>query len=229
MAGYVIYSLDWGKFQQFVNNPSQEQLLAFGRVLSWYLDEGDGQFGKGDPVGDWPRQPEELSELVKRRLALPDWYADLSCEGSYVWESALSTFCSDERSDDMGFAVESDGVYWDVIATALVHHNIPSRHITESVLSHFGARPYRSHPPSPQPGCLSLLLIFSVFYRPVWVPNHSMHTPAEVQELLKQLKAVGPTIEKSGDEDEIRDYAELMPAVEKVANEGRMLFIAVDT
>jgi hypothetical protein len=51
-----------------------------------------------------------------------------------------------------------------------------------------------------------------------------------VKQLLQELTAAAPTIEKSKIEGALTDYEnELMPAVEKIANEGRMLFIQVDT
>ena len=229
MAGYIISSLDWNKFQRFINSPTQEQLLAFAQLVCEELHEEDSQFRKGDPVRDWPREAEELSALIQHRLALPDWYGDLSDVGKTVWESAVYHFCIDEKADDVGCECESDGVYWWVIATVWEHHGIPAHCVTESVVSHFGQRPYRLIPPLRLPGCLYSLLCLSVFHRYRWEPSHSMHTPDEVQELLAQLKAASPTIEVSGDEDIKRDYAELLSAVEKVAGDGRMLFIQVDT
>ena len=39
MAGYVLYSLDWKKFQKLVTNPSRKQLLAFAEIVSDGLSE----------------------------------------------------------------------------------------------------------------------------------------------------------------------------------------------
>ncbi len=78
MAGYCVYSLDWDKFQNFVNNPSRKQLLKFAEIISDGLDGGD-EFEEDDPVHDWPSDPEELCDLVKERLSRSDWYVDLSC------------------------------------------------------------------------------------------------------------------------------------------------------
>ena len=95
-------------------------------------------------------------------------------------------------ADDLGFQVESDGVYWDVIEVAFQHHRLRPNRITNDGLSHFGTRPYRYHAdPKTTPSFDD------------WHANHSMHTPEEVQQIL--------------------------PAPEKVARSGRMLYISVDT
>ena len=81
MAGYILYSLDWDRFQSLVNNPTRKQLLKFAEPISDGLDQHDGEFEDGDPVHDWPSEPVELCDLVKDRLARPDWYGDLSDAG----------------------------------------------------------------------------------------------------------------------------------------------------
>jgi hypothetical protein len=219
MAGYHIGSLDWSKFQRFVDEPSHAQLLAFSEFISDALDVHDQRLNEGDPLRDWPSNPEALCKLVKRRLTMSDWYGDLSDAGKDVWESALTGFCSDATSKGVGFRVESDGVYWDVITIAAQHHEIPVNQITGAILTQFGTRPYRYHPPA---GRIPLL--------EDWHANHSMHTPDEVQMLLEELKDAGPAILSASEEQPRRDYQEeLLPAVEKVARARRLLFITVDT
>lgn len=219
MAGYYIYSLDWDKFQRVVTTPSRPQLLTLAEIVSDGLDEFDGEFDEDDPIQDWPSEPEELCDIVQQRLRRDDWYGDLSKAGKDLWEWAFTGFCNDERPKDVGFRVESDGIYWDVIDVARNHHGIPPDRITDSILSQFGHRPYR--------------------YRPVaghsrggddWYPNHSMHTPGEVQKLLEELKAAEAAMRAATGEQVRLEYEkELMPAVEKTARSGRMLYIAVDT
>ena len=218
MAGYPIYSLDWDKFRRFVDAPSRRQLLAYCDRISKELDAADGQFEDNDPLRDWPSEPEELCSLIESRLKQADWYGDLSDAGKSLWDSALTGFCNGGKKD-LGFRVESDGVSWEVIELAARHHGIQGSGITEAILSHFGKRPYRFHPPAG--------------WRPTfggWMPYHSMHTPEEVQRLLQELKEAGPTILSASHKDAKRDYEEeLLPAVEKVARTGRLLYIAVDT
>ena len=57
-----------------------------------------------------------------------------------------------------------------------------------------------------------------------------MHPPDEVRRMLTELRAVGPAIEATGDQDAREQYkATLLPAVERVADQERLLYIAVDT
>ncbi|MBI3464403.1 MAG: hypothetical protein HY000_15305, partial [Planctomycetes bacterium] len=78
MAGYIIYSLDWDKFRRFVEQPTKQQLLAFADLLSDEFDRHRREFNKGDPVSKWPSDRESLAKIAAQRLALPDWYGDLS-------------------------------------------------------------------------------------------------------------------------------------------------------
>jgi hypothetical protein len=62
------------------------------------------------------------------------------------------------------------------------------------------------------------------------MPYHSMHTPDEVKRLLQELKEAEPTILAAEDESVRRDYEEeLLPAVQRIARAGRLLYIGVDT
>jgi hypothetical protein len=220
MAGYHIYSLDWDKFRRFVDEPSPTQLLAFAGQISDGLDEFDGELREGDPVRGWPSDPEELCDLVRRRLAQREWYGDLSDAGKSVWERGVIAFSERRaRGDSLGFRVESDGVYWDVIDIARRHHGLPPDRITDAVVSHFGTRPYRYNQPTDRPRRWG-----------DWFPTHSMHTPEEVGRLLRELKEAGPSILSAPQERPRIDYGEeLLPTVEKVARARRLLYIAVDT
>jgi hypothetical protein len=57
-----------------------------------------------------------------------------------------------------------------------------------------------------------------------------MHPPDEVQRMLTELRSVAPAIEAAKDPDVREQFAEeLLPAIERVAADGRLLFIQVDT
>jgi hypothetical protein len=59
---------------------------------------------------------------------------------------------------------------------------------------------------------------------------HSMHPPDEVQRMLAELRSVAPALEAARDADVRQQFTEeLLPAVERVATDGRLLFIQVDT
>lgn len=141
MAGYVLYSLDWGRFQSLVNNPTHKQLLKFAELISDSLDEHDGEFEDGDPVHDWPSEPLALCDLVKDRLARPDWYGELSNAGKDIWCSAVFRFCSSTDRNAVGFRVEHDGIYWSVLELARKPLKLPPNRFSPDVaLSAFGER-----------------------------------------------------------------------------------------
>ena len=219
MAGYVLYSLDWDRFQSLVNNPTRKQLLKFAELISDGLDEHDGKFEDGDPVHDWPSEPLELCDLVKDRLARPDWYGDLSDVGKDVWCNAIFNFCSSTKRDAVGCRVEHDGIYWDVLELARKLLKLsPNRFSPDVVLSAFGERAYRYHPLTEVAG--------DFFY---WRPLHSMHTPGEVRTMLEELGSIGPAIENATDKRAVRDYDSLISVLEKLDKQRRMLFVQADT
>src|SRR5262245_13911327 len=87
-----------------------------------------------------------------------------------------------------------------------------------SALSTFGTRPFRYHPPpgrartSPRSG-----------------PRCTVSLPRRCRACCWSCARCG-RIAAAGDEDARSEYTdELMPAVERVADEGRMLFIQADT
>jgi hypothetical protein len=56
---------------------------------------------------------------------------------------------------------------------------------------------------------------------------HSMHPPDEVQRMLAELRSAAPAARNA--ELRFGFKEELMPAVEEVAADGRLLFVQVDT
>lgn len=59
---------------------------------------------------------------------------------------------------------------------------------------------------------------------------HSMHPPDEVQRMLAELRSVEPAVRAADDPDISEPFSEeLLPAIEQVAADGRLLFIQVDT
>lgn len=145
MAGYIIYSLDWGKFQQFVEHPTRGQLAAFASLLCDGFEEYDGEFDEGDPVLAWPTDAKMLAPVAARRLALPDWYDDLSATGKSLWEGAVVNASMNCDEIDLGFRMDNEGVYWDVIQLAWKHLGVVPGQISDVALSAFGKRPFRYH------------------------------------------------------------------------------------
>jgi hypothetical protein len=290
-AGYVIYSLDWDKFRRLVERPTRGQLAALAKLLRDEFEELDGEFEDGDPILGWPTDRRSLARIAAERLALPDWYGDLSTPGKNLWEGAIFTACQDCDAIDVGFRVDNDGVYWDVIELAWKHLGVVPGTVTEVALSAFGTRPYRYHPrPGPvktraeydreeagrratldalgkalgqflkdaergqkRPDELleelekhegvsrahkDLVKEFLSDDEPEdeeddfeeWSPMHSMHDPEEVEKMRAELQSVGPAMTSEKKKDVRQQYQkDLLPAVERVARDGRLLFIQVDT
>jgi hypothetical protein len=218
MAGYIIYSLDWDKFRAMVERPTPGQLAILAQGLAEEREELDGEFDEDDPISDWPADAEELVPVVAERLARADWYGDLSEAGRQLWESAFYVTCM--RAEDLGidFRVDSDGVYWDVIN--LIVERLGDRPETpgRSAMSRFGTVPLRCPAPPRRR------------YASYWTPMHSMHPPDEVRQMLAELQSVAPAVEAARDPEVRSQFSdELLPAVERVAADGRLLFIQVDT
>lgn len=220
MAGYIIYSLDWKKFSALIERPTPEQLGILARMVGEELGDLDGEFEEGDPVLSWPQDPEALSRLIAQRLAQPDWYGDLSEVGKNLWEGTMFSACmnSEELGLGLDFRVDSDGIYWDLIELAREHYNVPPNAVNEVALSAFGLQPFRYVPVPP-----------SAAPWEDWHPMHSMHTPDVVQRMQQEFLNLASVVEEA-DEDVQQQYnEELMPALEAIVNDGRLLFIQVDT
>lgn len=218
MAGYFIYSLDGKKFQKFVARPAREQLLLLAERVSDTMDEYDNQLDDGSVMADWPSDPEALVPILQERLASDDWYAGFSDTEKDVFEISLRGFWQAEENG-LGFRVDSDGVYWDVIEMIANHHGVRPNESSEKAISRFGKAPYRYHrPPGKTRGANA------------WFPYQSMHMPDEVRQLLEEVKAAEDTVMQGDDQNAREEYEEqLLPALEQVAAEGRVLLIVVDT
>lgn len=153
-AGYVIYSLDWKRFKDLVQDPTPKQLRSLARSLREGLAEAD-ELDRADPMSKWPTSSKALAPIIAQRLALTDWYGDLSNMGKELWEGMIVDYCmnGDDRDDedgesDLDFRVDSDGVYWDVIELIWKHHRVVPNVISSVAISGFGTKPYRYSPPS---------------------------------------------------------------------------------
>jgi hypothetical protein len=63
-----------------------------------------------------------------------------------------------------------------------------------------------------------------------WFPMHSMHTPDEVERMCAELKSIEPAM-KAAKKKSMREQFQndLLPALERIFGDGRMLFVQVDT
>ncbi len=218
MAGYIIYSLDWQKFLTMLDHPTSSQLAIFAEGLSVERENLDGEFDDDDPILNWPTDIGSLSSVIADRLALSDWYSDLSEQGRQLWESTIYVTCMQREDLNIGFRVDCDGVYWDVINQIVRQLGDRPEKPGKSAMSRFGTVPLRCSAPPRQEK------------RSYWTSMHSMHSPEEVKSMLSELRTVAPVIEAAKNEgvrEQFRDA--LLPAIEQVANDERLLFIQVDT
>lgn len=276
-AGYIIYSLDTNKFRELVEHPTPVQLAALGQLLSDAFEEFDGQFEEDDPILEWNTNSGSFAQIAAQRLALPDWYSDLSVTGKHLWESVIFNACMNCDDIDVGFRVDNDGIYWDVIEIAWKKLGVFENKNNNIALAAFGKQPFRAEAgvipeqgvdPDANLESLNALAQFlktakenpetfldslanqdgisdrhknalSAFMSDdddedddpeVWYSMHSMHMPDQVQKMLAELKSVEPAMKTTKIKDARRQYEEdLMPALESIVKDRRMLFIQVDT
>lgn len=135
-----------------------------------------------------------------------------------MWESAFYVTCMREDDLGIGYRVDSDGVYWNVINLIVERLGDEPGTPGKSAMSRFGTVPFRCPAPPRQR------------YSSYWTPMHSMHPPDEVQRMLAELRSVALTVESVTDDDISQQFTEeLLPAIELVAADGRLLFIQVST
>ena len=228
-AGYIIYSLDTNKFRDLIERPTKEQLAELAVLLQGGLEEWDGEWDDGDPVSEWPTDPEALAPIAAKRLGMSDWYGDLSNVGKNVWEGVIFGSCMNSEAIDVGFRVDDDGIYWEVIEIAWKYLKVPANTIDDTALSTFGTRPFRYFP-APKAAKKKGWFSLGSGDDDDWTPMHSMHATDEVKKMLAELKSAGPAIKASKNDDALEQYEEsLMPAIESIVNDARMLFVQVDT
>lgn len=212
MAGYFLYSISNEKLQAFLDAPTDDDLLALAEIVSEGIDEIDGELDDDDPVADWPAEPEELKTVLREHLSQDDWYS-LSEIANGMLESALHAFFEDESR--FGFRCESDGVYWDLIELIRMHHGISSPEVKHP-MARFGVLPLRCH--AVGKGCYG------------FHPMHSMHPPEEVRQMLAATKEAESAVMASSDENAKRELEEeLLPTLERLSEQLRVLFVGVDT
>lgn len=213
MAGYIIYSIDGEAFLQMLATPTAEQLQRFAEGIDDAYELAYDDLAPDDIAHRWQMEADGFEEEIRKHLRRPDWYSDLSDAARTIWHSAIYDVCCEEPA--LKFRVDSDGVYWDVIEIAV--KALSETGDRSSALNAFGAIPYRYHAAGPASA-------------DDWYPNHSLHEPQQVVLMRGELNSVQAAIEASGNEAALRDYEdELMPAIDRIVRDRRMLFVSVDT
>ncbi|MEZ6124726.1 MAG: hypothetical protein R3C49_16380 [Planctomycetaceae bacterium] len=204
-------------FRKFISEPTDDQLKKFAERIDDVYESHLEQFEEGDEddslAKSWSsegtdpeaaiREQSETGKLVRRYRT-----------------ANLSSLVPGHRGhgSGIGFSLDSDGIYWNLMELATRQL---SNRSDQHVVARFGRCPY------------SVAAIES--YEPEewgygwWDPYHSMHPPEEVRRLIQEMESLSGAVEASGDDQAIRDYEELMSALEKVSKDNRMLYISVDT
>ena len=222
MAGYFIYSVDWNAFHQLVTKPTDAHVEALAESLDDRYEraiEGMEEEEEDDTLAkSWSSEGENPQEAIRKHLSKSDWYSGLGDYTKRIWSSAIEDLLQDAMEDEFGFRVDSDGIYWDLIELATRKLGNKS---DQCAVARFGRCPYscaaiEAHEPEE-------------WGFQWWDPYHSMHPPDEVKQLIEEFESLSETVQSSNNEHAIRDFEELMPALESIAKENRMLYIAVDT
>ena len=228
-AGYILYSLDADKFRRFIDSPTSAELAALGALLADGLEENDGEFDDDDAISRWPTDAASLAPIAAKRLALTDWYSDLSDSGKSLWEGVIFGACLKNEDFDLGFRVANDGIYWDVIEIARKELGVPDGTINDVALSTFGTRPFRFHP-QPKRKPKKSWLGFGGDESDELTFMHSMHMPDEVARMQAELRSVERAMKATKNASARQQYeSDLMPAMDAIVKDGRMLFVQVDT
>jgi hypothetical protein len=224
VAGYHINSLDPTVWEQLTTAPTSEQglVLAGGvrndlrDMLADYEggdddDEEDADDTAPDPA-KWPLDRRLLAEAIRRRLASPDWYADLTMGDADIWDNILYSLADRPgKKIGIGFRCENDGLlYWDAAGVAARH----------------GA------PMMAGPGFGNGGFRYSGRARGEFDLMYTIHPPAQVRRLLGQLERAAPHFEalpavEYGDRDQF--FRGLLEPVRRIAGAGRVMWVRTDT
>lgn len=204
MAGYFLYSLDTEVFHQLTTSPTIEQAKVFAEYFSSnasnYLE-----------VFHWKEAV--FPELIQHRLALSDWYLDLSQEASEMWDEILFSLM-DEPGQTLGIDFQCNDyecIDWDCAAMAA------EQGATMMAETQFGASAYRYNGTPSYDG---------------YYPMYSFYLPEQCRELLSQLESVESHFLTLPDEEyspREEFFEGLLPAVKNAVSTGRILWIQTDT
>jgi hypothetical protein len=218
MAGYFIYSIDNGVFTQLTTSPTTEQGLALAdsileEGIEYYLNDSNDK-----EAARWPKDREALADVIVKRLALAEWYSDLSPNGAEVWDRIIGAL-DDEPGELIGIGFrcyDYDSIYWDCAEIAAEHG---ASMMAEPTFGGSGFR-YFGKPPRKH------------WSRPTYSPMYSLFVPEQTRTLLSQLEAVEPFFASLPDEEgspREQFFEGLLPPVRHAAANGRVLWVQTDT
>lgn len=216
MAGYSMTSFDGQVFQQLTTAPTIEQATLFaeavGDVKQRLEDAAEYNKRREPDPALWPLDRKALAEVIRKRLASPDWYADFSSGDAEIWDRVIM--------DLHGPLGEQLGLHVDFYDDAMIWWNaawIAAKNGAAMMEeSKFGCSGFRYSGKSRSK--LNLM--------------YSLYLPSQVQELLKQLETAAPHFEALPDEEEgdrHQFFRFLLEPVRDAAMRARVLCIRTDT
>ena len=215
MAGYYLYTLDNMVFTQLTTSPTKKQGQVLADFLLEELEDLLEESDDGAEASIWPLDRNALAELIVKRLALPDWYSDLSYDDATIWDSVIHSL-SDEPGEAIriGFQCSDyENIYWDCAEIA------EEQGATMMAEPRFGSSGYR------------------YFGKPTDdfanYPLYSFFMPDQTQELLAQLDRVEPYFAELSDDSEgsprEQFFEGLLPTVKYAVEKNRILWVQTDT
>ena len=214
MAGYYLYTLDTDVFTQLTTSPTKKQAEALADYLLEELEDLLEESDEGPEASIWPLDRNALADLIVKRLALPDWYSDLSYDDATVWDSVVHSL-SDEPGEEIGIDFQCsdyESIYWDC-------GNRGRAGATMMAEPRFGSSGYR------------------YFGKPTDdyanYPLYSFFMPEQTKELLAQLERVEPHFANLSDKSEgsprEQFFEGLLPSVQYAVKKNRILWVQTDT
>lgn len=211
MAGYFLYTIDYGIFSQLTSSRTKEQAMILAGPVAEDMADADSS----DRPWPWPADADALAEVFRQRLASADWYSDLDGDAIEVWEDVLFSL-QDEAGDALGLDFQCsdyESIYWDCAEFAAEQG---ADMMAEPAFGSSGFR-YFGKPTAEYPQ----------------FPMYSLFAPQDVQKLLAQLRLVEAEFDDLEDDDEgsVREqfFEGLLPAVQYAAENQRMLWVQTDT
>lgn len=205
MAGYFLYTLDGAVFSQLTTSPTDQQAQVFARYV----------LNRVRKSNTWPKDLDALAVAIKTRLAMPNWYSDLSTSDAQVWDDVVFSLC-DEPGEEIGIGFQCsdyESIYWDCAEEAAAQGVEMMQEPT------FGSSGYR--------------FFGDLAHDYGYHRTYSIFDSDTVRKLLKQLNAIEPHFAALPDEGggslHEQFFQGLLPPVKYAAESDRVLFVQTDT
>jgi hypothetical protein len=210
MVSYYLYTYDDEVFTQLTTSPTKEQ----SDILADYIVEDledfiDDYVEEGASI--WPTDRDELSEFIRKRLAMQDWFSDLTDGNDEVWDEIVNSLL-DEPGEKIGIDIQCDvSPIVDECAAIAVEQGVTMMRGERWGSSRFrdAGRPDGEY----SDAC------------------YSIYTTEQCKELLAQLEKVEPYFESlpAGEGTPGEAFFEsLYPEVQEAVEKGRGLWVAID-